>query len=100
ELNRTEEDQVSRFFEGNAVKSAENLLEDEKHPEWQFLGDQEKQLQTLLENVRARQSVLRKEALIKHFEQDEREFPENIQKIVDDNLMNVDGLAKRRMFFS
>jgi hypothetical protein len=100
ELNRTEEEGVSRFFEGNAVKSAENLLEDEKHPEWQFLGEQEKQLQTLLENLRARQSVLRKEALIKQFGQDERDFPENIQKIVDDNLTNVDGLVKRRMFFS
>lgn len=100
DLNRTEEEQVSRFFEGSAVKSAENLLEDEQHPEWQFLGEQEKQLQTLLENLRERQSVLRKEALIKHFEQDEREFPENIQKIVDENLTNVNGLQKRRMFFS
>ena len=99
ELNRQEEDKVGRFFESNAAKSADKLLEDSKHPEWQFLAQQEEMVQKLLEGIKTRQSVLRKEALIEELEQDEREFPENIKSIVDDNLTNVDGISHRRMFF-
>ncbi|MCZ4310999.1 hypothetical protein AB6D66_00350 [Vibrio pomeroyi] len=99
ELNRQEEDKMGRFFESNAAKSADKLLEDSKHPEWQFLAQQEEMVKKLLEDINVRQSVLRKEALIEELEQDEREFPENIKSIVDDNLTNVDGISHRRMFF-
>ncbi|HBC3404772.1 TPA: hypothetical protein KDY05_002047 [Vibrio parahaemolyticus] len=98
ELNREEEQQVHRFFENNAAKSAENLLIESDCQEWKFLKEQEEQLTATLAKLKDRQAVLRKEALKKSLKEDEREFPENIQKLFDDYLMNVPGIKQRRMF--
>lgn len=99
-LNYEEEQQVHRFFENDAATAAEKILLESDCQEWKYLIEQEEQLTALLANLRDRQAVLRKDALKTNMKEDEREFPVNIQKIVDDYLMNVNGIKKRRVFFS
>ncbi len=98
--NETEEARVNQYYRVNAVTFSEELLIESDNEEWKYLTKQEQQLNQLLADLKARKAKLRKEVLVKQLDSDKRPFPENINKIVDDVLINADGVEPvRNRFF-
>lgn len=96
--NEREAENFKGFLRFKSAKKADDLLNEQKNPEWQHLAKQEEQLKALLEAVMVRQSVLRKEALIASIEKDERAFSDNTQALVNDRLINVEGIRYETLF--
>ncbi|CAH7137878.1 conserved hypothetical protein [Vibrio chagasii] len=89
---------LENYFSRTAFEQANELLTQSNSKEMDSLNEQVRLLREMERNILARQSVLRKEALIDAYFSDEElaTAPEEQREVVNRRLINIEGIEGKR----